>query len=119
MVISRNIVIFSHSAGWELGFLEWVCFAILVGISADFVIHFSHSYTRVQGTYDNTKRAKYALVNMGPPILGAMITTFMVAFMMLFCKVVFFIIFAQLLIVTISYSLFGSFTLESLAKKRT
>jgi 5-methyltetrahydrofolate--homocysteine methyltransferase len=25
--------------GWELGFLEWICFAILVGLSADFVIH--------------------------------------------------------------------------------
>lgn len=95
--------------GWELGFLEWICFAILVGISADFVIHFSHSYTRVHGTLNKEERTRYALVNMGPSILGATITTFAVAFMMLFCKVVFFIKFAQLLIVTISYSLLGSF----------
>jgi len=45
---------------------------------------------------------------MGPSTLGATITTLMVAFMMLFCEVIFFIKFAQLLIVTICFSLLGS-----------
>ncbi len=89
--------------------MELICFAILIGISSDFVIHFTHSYTRVKGTFHREGRTRYALVNMGPSIVGATVTTFAVAFMMLFCKIIFFIKFAQLLIVTICYALFGSF----------
>ena len=30
--------------GWELGILESMCLAILVGISCDFVVHLAHAY---------------------------------------------------------------------------
>jgi hypothetical protein len=30
--------------GWELGFLEGICFAILIGLSCDFVLHMAHAY---------------------------------------------------------------------------
>jgi hypothetical protein len=63
---------FTHSdffAGWELGFLEWVvCFAILVGISADFVIHLSNSYCQLSGHCSKEERTRYALISMGPSI---------------------------------------------------
>ncbi len=94
--------------GWELGFLEWICFAILVGISADFVIHISNSYCLLPGHRSREERTRFALMSMGPSVLGSASTTFTVAFMMLFCKVVFFIRFAQMLAVTILYSLFGA-----------
>ena len=78
------------SMGWELGFLESVCFAILVGISCDFVIHFGHAYIHFQGDVDKRERTKYAVLHMGPSILAAAATTVASALVMLFCKVVFF-----------------------------
>jgi hypothetical protein len=44
---------------------------------------------------------------MGTSILGATMTTFSVSVLMLFCQVLFFVKFAQLLIVTIAFSLYG------------
>jgi len=78
------------SLGWELGFLESVCFAILVGISCDFVIHFGHAYIHFKGDVDRRERTKYAVLHMGPSILAAAATTVSSALVMLFCKVVFF-----------------------------
>lgn len=78
------------SMGWELGFLESVCFAILVGISCDFVIHFGHAYIHFQEDVDKRERTKYAVLHMGPSILAAAATTVAAALVMLFCKVVFF-----------------------------
>lgn len=78
------------SMGWELGFLESVCFAILVGISCDFVIHFGHAYIHFKGDVDKRERTKYAVLHMGPSILAAAATTVSSALVMLFCKVVFF-----------------------------
>merc|ERR1712232_361101 len=37
------------ASGWTLGFLESICFAILVGISFDFVLHFCHAYAHYDG----------------------------------------------------------------------
>jgi hypothetical protein len=36
--------------GWTLGFIESICIAILIGISADFVTHLSVAYTTNEGT---------------------------------------------------------------------
>jgi len=52
--------------GWTLGFLESICFAILIGVSVDFVIHFSHAYSNKHGEINRMDRTKYALVKMGP-----------------------------------------------------
>ena len=48
-------------------------------------------------------------MTMGPPIFGVALTTATVAFIMLFCKVICFVKFAQMLIVTILCSLVGAF----------
>jgi 5-methyltetrahydrofolate--homocysteine methyltransferase len=95
--------------GWELGFLESVCFAILVGISCDFVIHFGHAYIHFPGHVDRHERTKYAVLHMGPSILAAAATTFAAAVVMLFCKVVFFTKFAMILLMTILHATIGSF----------
>ena len=56
--------------GWTLGFLESICFAILIGVSADFVIHFSHTYASLPGNASREERTKHALIKMGPSILA-------------------------------------------------
>jgi hypothetical protein len=70
--------------GWTLGFLESICFAILIGVSVDFVIHFTHSYAHFKGTHSRSERTKHALIQMGPSILAAAFTTIAAAIIMLF-----------------------------------
>lgn len=70
--------------GWTLGFLESICFAILIGISVDFVIHFCHAYSHINGEASRHERTKSALIRMGPSILAAAITTVSAAIIMLF-----------------------------------
>jgi hypothetical protein len=95
--------------GWELGFLESVCFAILVGISCDFILHFGHAYIHYSGSVTKEERTKYAVVHMGPSILAASFTTISAASVMLFCEGVFFTKFAVILFVTIGHATIGSF----------
>jgi predicted RND superfamily exporter protein len=95
--------------GWNLGFLESICFAILIGISCDFVIHFGHAYIHKEGFVSRYERTKYAVIHMGPSILAAAVTTFSAAIAMLFCKVTFFIKFALILLMTIIHATVGSF----------
>jgi hypothetical protein len=73
--------------GWTLGFLESICFAILIGISVDFVIHFCHSYAHQPGEVSRSDRTKFALIRMGPSILAAAFTTIGAATIMLFTVV--------------------------------
>ncbi len=95
--------------GWDLGFLESICFAILVGISCDFIIHFGHAYIHQNGSVSKEIRSKFALIHMGPSILAAAVTTFASSIMMLFCKIVFFTKFAMILFMTILHATIGSF----------
>jgi len=113
-VISIGYVLVATSAclvvlGWELGFLESICFAILIGLSCDFVIHFGHAYTHHRGTLSRSDRAKYALISMGPSILAAAATTLAGATIMLFTVITFFQKFAIILFLTIVHSTLGSF----------
>ena len=68
--------------GWELGFLESILFAILIGISCDFVIHTGHAYTMYPGDVNRHYRSHFALTHMGPSILAAAFTTFAAAVVM-------------------------------------
>lgn len=97
------------SIGWELGFLESVCFAILIGISSDFVIHFTHAYNAYAGSVSRELRTESGLKHMGPSILASAITTFSSGFVMLFCTLTFFAKFAQMLMFTIVHAIIGSF----------
>jgi len=95
--------------GWSLGFLESVCFAILIGISCDFVIHFGHAYIHPEGPKPRQERSKFALLHMGPSILAASVTTIAAAVTMIFCIVTFFQKFALILLMTIIHATIGSF----------
>jgi len=95
--------------GWDLGFLESICFAILIGVSVDFVIHFSHAYVALPGDASREQRTKHALIDMGPSILAAAFTTLAGAMVMLFCVITFFTKFAMVLFFTIVQATIGSF----------
>jgi len=97
------------ASGWTLGFLESICFAILIGISCDFVIHFCHAYAHLPGEVDRHYRTKFALVRMGPSILAAAFTTICSAAIMLFTVISFFQQFALILFYTIIQATVGSF----------
>lgn len=89
--------------------LESICFAILIGISCDFVIHFGHAYiSQPGGVHDRHQRSKYALVRMGPSILAAAFTTICAAFVMYFTTIVFFQKFATILLYTVIMATAGA-----------
>ena len=94
---------------WTLGFLESVCFAILIGVSVDFVIHLSHAYTIPPSTTDRSERTKFALISMGPSILETSATTIISSCVMLFAEVLFFSKFAIILLFTVLQATLGSF----------
>jgi hypothetical protein len=107
-------VLFSVTAtlvaiGWTLGFLESICFAILIGVSVDFVIHFCHAYAHASGDVDRHQRTQDALIRMGPSILAAGVTTVSAAIIMLFTTISFFQKFALILFMTIIQATVGSF----------
>jgi len=89
--------------------LEAVCLAILIGISCDFVIHFSHAYAMHPGQQARDVRTKFALIHMGPSVLAAAATTMAGAIIMLFTEILFFGKFAVVLFMTIVHSTIGSF----------
>lgn len=91
--------------------LEAVCFAILVGISCDFVIHFGHAYNYLPGNTSKYERTQYAVTHMGPSILAAAFTTFAAAITMLFCQITFFNKFALILLMTILHATIASFVI--------
>jgi len=95
--------------GWTLGFLESICLAILIGISCDFVIHFSHAYCHFRGKRSREDRTRFTVVHMGPSILAAAATTFSAATVMLFCKITFFTKFASILFMTMLHATIGAF----------
>jgi hypothetical protein len=95
--------------GWTLGFLESICFAILIGVSCDFVIHFSHAYSFHTGDVSRGERTKHALIEMGPSILAGAFTTVAGAILMIFTVITFFRKFAIILFLTVVQATAGSF----------
>jgi len=97
------------SLGWTLGFLESICFAILIGISCDFVLHFSHAYASKEGEVSREERTKFALIYMGPSILAGAFTTLASACIMLGTVISFFQKFAVILFMTVVQATIGCF----------
>jgi len=97
------------AVGWTLGFLESICFAILIGVSVDFVIHFGYAYTKKKGDVSRGERTKYALIRMGPSVLAAAVTSISAGTVMLFTVITFFQKFALILCMTILQATLGSF----------
>merc|ERR1712086_1172051 len=85
------------------------CFSILIGVSVDFVIHFTHAYVHHKGNKPREERTKYAIITMGPSILATAYTTFFSAIVMLFCTITFFRKFALVLFFTVVMATVASF----------
>merc|ERR1712194_845925 len=96
-----SVTSFLTAFGWTLGFLESICFSILIGVSVDFVIHFTHAYVHFKREVPRKDRSRYALVTMGPSVLATAGTTFFSAIVMLFCTITFFRKFALVLFFTV------------------
>jgi predicted exporter len=89
--------------------IESICVSILIGISCDFVIHFTHAYSALPGDASRHARTKSALITMGPSILAAAFTTLAAAAIMLFTTITFFVKFAVVLFFTIVQATVASF----------
>lgn len=88
--------------------LESVCFAILVGVSCDFVLHFSDAYCNSARDLDRHSRTKHALISMSPSILAAALTTIAAAILLLFASIKFFFMFGSILVCSLTSGLIGS-----------
>ena len=95
------------SMGWELGFLEGICFAILIGLSCDFVLHMAHAYTSADQPTRELK-SRDALARMGPPVFAAAMTTLSTGLVMFGCTFVFFFQFGTILVLTMLYAILTS-----------
>jgi predicted RND superfamily exporter protein len=92
------------ASGWELGFLEAICFAILIGLSCDFVLHMAHAYSSsTQATRDG--KSHDAISKMGPTIFAAAMTTTATGAVMFLCTITFFQRFGTILLLTMVYSI--------------
>ena len=134
LYVLASVTAIMAAMGWTLGFMESICkfhrtlrisshttypivliiasdvgFAILVGISADFVTHFAHAYSTTSGDADRHARTKRAIIHMGPSILAAAFTTAAGAIVMLFTTIVFFQKFALVLFFSIIQATTGAF----------
>ena len=82
--------------GWTLGFLEAICFAILVGLSCDFIVHIAHAYkeSKAQTKRDKTLEAIWA---MGPPVMFAALSTSLAGALLFTCNILFYVKFGAIL----------------------
>lgn len=95
--------------GWTLGLFESILFAILIGVGCDFVLHFGHAYTFFHGNVSRNQRTRFALLHMGPSVLGSGFTTLLTAIIMMFTELTYFRKFAVMLAMAIVHSIIGSF----------
>jgi hypothetical protein len=93
--------------GWQLGIMESMDIAILIGISCDFVVHFSHSYC-VCPRDGQQERMTHSLYTMGISVTAAAVTTFLASAVLSLCTLTFFDKFGSFLCVTMLASLFLS-----------
>ena len=93
--------------GWQLGIMESMDIAILIGISCDFVVHFSHSYCECPQD-GQQERMTHALHTMGISVVAAAATTFLASAVLSLCTLTFFDKFGSFLCVTMAALVFLS-----------
>ena len=71
---------------WKFGLIESICVIVFIGISVDYVSHFSHMF---QHSNSKTRKEKteYAYNQMGPTILGGALTSCFSGFFLIICNV--------------------------------
>ena len=94
--------------GWELEFLEAICFAILVGLACDFIVHIAHAYKESD---KGTRRDKCmdAVWMMGPPVMYAALSTSLAGSLLFNCTILFYMKFGAILLFTMAYSFLMTF----------
>lgn len=108
--------------GWTLGFLEGICFSILIGLSVDFVIHLGVAYNEVSeegmrrkemdGNERNNSRhesTQEAVASLGFPIISAAFTTLVSAVILFFAQITFFNKFGLIVMLSMLFSLTATF----------
>jgi predicted RND superfamily exporter protein len=78
--------------GWQLNIMESVIISVAVGMSVDFVAHYSHTYLHAPESYksDRDKCVEHTLTTMGVSVLTGAITTFVAGFFMILAQTLFF-----------------------------
>jgi predicted RND superfamily exporter protein len=92
-----------QSLGWELGTIEAILISITAGFSVDYVVHLAHAYIQ-KADCSREDRVMEAFEEMGVSVFSGMATSFMAAFVLLFCQLRFFYKFGVFLAMTIAFS---------------
>merc|ERR1712086_791276 len=93
--------------GNGLGVVEAISLAILIGMSVDYVIHLAHAFHHSIAT-TRFKRGRNALLARGGSVFSAAFSTIGCVCFLLFCKVQLFPAFAEVVIISIFYSVLCS-----------
>jgi hypothetical protein len=89
--------------GWQLGTIEAILISITAGFSVDYVVHLAHAYVQ-KTNVPRAGRVTEAFEEMGVSVFSGMATSFMAAFVLLFCQLRFFYKFGVFLAMTITFS---------------
>jgi predicted RND superfamily exporter protein len=89
--------------GWQLNILESVIISVAVGMSVDFVAHYSHSYLHSEGA-DRDERVLGMMATMGVSVLTGAITTFVAGFFMSLAQTLFFFQFGVFMMSTMGFA---------------
>ncbi|CAG5124156.1 unnamed protein product, partial [Candidula unifasciata] len=91
--------------GYKISMIESVNLSLVGGLSVDYVVHFSDSYSHAPHD-DRQRRVRDMLEHMGISVLSGAITTSGAAIFLLQAKIFFFFQFGVFIILTIFFSLF-------------
>jgi len=96
--------------GWEMGITESLVTMILVGVSADFSVHFLHAFATSDDLTRNGK-TRTMLFEMGYTVLGGAITSLAAGTFLSITQIQFFFKFGVSIVLLIFFSLFFANTL--------
>ena len=95
--------------GWEVSVIESICMIIVVGMAVDYAVHVMHTYS--ESSYvGRFGKAKQALTEMAPSVVGGAITTVGASLPLLFANMQFFNVFGHFMLIltgcSIAWSIF-------------
>ena len=103
--------------GWPLGAMEAISVPLVVGLAVDYCLHLSHAYNTASDPATGKRltsrrdRARQAVLEVGPSITAAALTTVACMLVLLACRIVVFVQFGIILAVTLGLGI--TFTLTT------
>ena len=103
--------------GWPLGAMEAISVPLVVGLAVDYCLHLSHAYNTASSPSTGKRlssrrdRARQALLEVGPSITAAALTTVACMLVLLACRIVVFVQFGIILAATLALGI--AFTLTT------